>query len=311
MLDLKKNKILITGGSGFLGTHLTAYFKQKGIKSENIIAPNSKDFDLRNFNSCLKITNQIDLVIHLAANVGGIYHHTLFPGKLFYDNILMGINIIEASRINKIKKFVCIGTACSYPETTKIPFKEVSFWKGYPEKNNAPYAIAKKALQVMLSAYREEYGFNGIYLVLANMYGELDNFDKENAHVIPSLIKRAYEAKINNSPVLEVWGKPTVTRDFLYVKDAVRGIELACQKINHSQPINLTSGKQHQIKEIVQIITDLVKFRGKVVYKKDMPIGQIHRTLSPEKAIKEMGFRAKISLQQGLKNTIKWYINNQ
>ncbi|OGK64857.1 GDP-fucose synthetase [Candidatus Roizmanbacteria bacterium RIFOXYB2_FULL_41_10] len=308
MLNLKKARILVTGAQGFVGKHLIKQLLDSGIARANIISYPHSRYDLKDYATCLKATKNIDLVFHLAANVGGIYYHTLCPGNLFYDNLIMGANLIEASRINKVTKFVSLGTACSYPERTPVPFKEKNFWNGYPEANNAPYAMAKKALLVMLQAYRKQYHFNGIYLIPVNIYGPGDNFDRENSHVIAALIRRTVEAKQKNLAYLEVWGKPTVTRDFIYVDDAVAAIIQAAIKINHSLPINISSGKEFTIKQVVEIIVRTVGYQGKVVWNKKMPTGQTRRTLSTSKARKELSFRAQTSLRQGLSQTVNWYL---
>ena len=311
MFNLNKAKILVTGGGGFVGKHLTKQLLASGVVDSNIITYPHSRYDLEDFVSCLKVTKNIDLIFHLAANVGGIYYHTLCPGNLFYDNLIMGANLIEAARINKVKKFVSLGTACSYPEHTPIPFKEKHFWDGYPEENNAPYAMAKKALLVMLQAYRKQYGFNGIYLIPVNIYGPGDNFHRENSHVIAALIRRTVEAKDKLSPTLEVWGYPEVTRDFIYIDDAVKAIIAASQKINHSLPINISSGREFTIKQVVDIIVKIVNYQGKIVWNKKMPTGQKRRTVSTAKARKELGFKAATSLRQGLSKTINWYLEQK
>lgn len=310
MFNLKKGRILITGGHGFVGQHLNSALIKTGINKKQIKLIGSSDYDLRNFHAAKKATENIDLVFHLAANVGGVNHHRLYPGEVFYDNMLMGVNLIEASRINKVSKIVIIGTACSYPECAKLPFKEVDFWQGYPETNNASYAIAKKALQTMLVAYRQQYGLNGIYLIPVNMYGPNDNFHKQDNHVLPALISRAFFAKKNRLPTLTVWGSPYVTRDFLYVEDAVKGFILAAKKINHSDPINLTSGKEYSMKQVITLITKLVGYHGKVIWDNSKPKGQLRRRLSLTKAKKELSFVAKTSLPAGLRKTINWYLKS-
>lgn len=308
MFNLKKAKILVTGGSGFVGKHLNQALLKAGINKKQIKLIGSQDYDLRQLKSAQKATENTDLVFHLAANVGGVNHHRLYPGEVFYDNMLMGVNLIEASRLNKVKKIIIIGTACSYPEHAKLPFKEADFWNGYPEANNAPYAIAKKALQTMLIAYRQQYGLNGIYLIPVNMYGPDDNFHKQDNHVLPALISRAFFAKKNQLPTLTVWGSPDVTRDFLYVEDAVQGFILAAGKINHSEPINLTSGQEYSMGHVVELITKLVGYRGKIIWDNTKPKGQLRRRLSLTKAKKELGFVAKTNLRIGLKKTIDWYL---
>lgn len=303
-------KILLTGGGGFVGQHVYKKLLEKGIKKENIFIPRSKDYDLRKKEICEKVTKNIDIVIHLAGNVGGIGYNLEYPGTLFYDNITMGVNLIEASRINKVKKFVCIGTICAYPKFTPVPFKEEDLWNGYPEETNAPYGIAKKVLLVMLQAYRQQYGFNGIYLLPVNMYGPGDNFDPKVSHVIAALIKKIYDAKKQGKKEIIVWGDGSATREFFYVEDAAEAIILATEKYNKPDPINIGAGFEISIKELVKMLVKLMDFKGKIIWDKSKPNGQPRRMLDTTKAKKEFGFVAKTKFEDGLKKTIEWYYQN-
>lgn len=303
-------KILLTGGGGFVGQHVYKKLLEKGVKKENIFIPRSKDYDLRKKEICEKVTKNIDIVIHLAGNVGGIGYNLEYPGTLFYDNITMGVNLIEASRINKVKKFVCIGTICAYPKFTPVPFKEEDLWNGYPEETNAPYGIAKKVLLVMLQAYRQQYGFNGIYLLPVNMYGPGDNFDPKVSHVIAALIKKIYDAKKQGKKEIVVWGDGSATREFFYVEDAAEAIILATEKYNKPDPINIGAGFEISIKELVEMLVKLMDFKGKIIWDKSKPNGQPRRMLDTTKAKKEFGFVAKTKFEDGLKKTIEWYYQN-
>lgn len=293
-----------------MGKHVYKKLLEKGAKRENVIIPRSKQYDLRKKEVCEKLTKGIDIVIHLAGNVGGIGYNREYPGSLFYDNITMGINLIEAARKNNVKKFVCIGTICAYPKYTPVPFREENLWNGYPEETNAPYGIAKKALLVMLQAYKQQYGFNGIYLLPVNMYGPGDNFEPEKSHVIPALIRKIAEAKERGDNKIIVWGTGKASREFLYVEDAAEGIVLATEKYNKSDPVNLGAGFEITIKELVYLLTKLMDFKGKIIWDKTKPDGQPRRMLDTSKAYKEFGFRARTPFEEGLKKTIAWYYEN-
>jgi len=304
---LRNKKILLTGGAGFVGKHVQRALKKKGVKSENIVIPRSKKNDLRLMANCLKLTKRIDVVIHLAGNVGGIGYNLKNPGSLFYDNITIGINLIEAARLNKVKKFVCIGTICAYPKFTPVPFKEEDLWSGYPEETNAPYGLAKKVLLVMLQAYRKQYGFQGIYLLPVNIYGPGDNFDPKRSHVIAALIKKIYDAKKKHKKEIVVWGDGSASREFFYVEDAAEAIVLATEKYNKSEPINIGAGFEITIKDLVRKLVKFMNFKGKIVWDKTKPNGQPRRCLDVSRAKKEFGFVAKTNFNEGLKETIKWY----
>jgi len=295
-----KKKILLTGGAGFVGTYVCKELVKQGAKLSDIIIPRSHKFDLREADICNKLTKGVDIVINLAGNVGGIGYNRENPGALFYDNITMGVNLIEASRINKVKKFVQIGTICSYPKYTPVPFKEENLWNGYPEETNAPYGIAKKALLVMMQAYKRQYNFRGIYLLPVNMYGPGDNFDPKSSHVIAALIRKIYEAKRNGKKEIIVWGDGSATREFFYVEDAALATE----------PVNIGAGFEIRIDELVGMLVKLMAFEGDIVWDRSKPNGQPRRSLDTSKAKKEFGFKAKTPFNEGLKKTVEWYYQN-
>ncbi len=312
MLNLKKAKILLTGGHGFVGKKVYQELLRAGAVDKNILRPRSAQRDFRIAKNAEQAVKGRDLVIHLAANVGGIGYNQNFPGQLFYDNAIMGINLIEASRNAGVKKFVQVGTVCAYPKFPEhMPFMEEDLWKGYPESTNAPYGIAKLALLEMLQSYRRQYKFNGIYLLPTNLYGPGDNFKPESSHVIPALIKKFVEATKKKLPQVVVWGTGKASREFLYVDDAARGIVLATLKYNQAEPVNLGSNIEIKIKDLVEMIAKLTGFKGKIVWDKTKPDGQPRRKLNVKKAKKEFGFTAKINFEKGLKTTIEWYKNNK
>ncbi len=304
----KNKKILVTGGAGFLGSRVVENLvKKRKVKKENIFVPRSSEFDLRKEKICRKVVADIDVVIHLAGNVGGIGYNLKNPGTLFYDNLSMGLHLMEESRKAGLKKFVAVGTICAYPKFSPIPFKEENLWSGYPEETNAAYGLAKKMLLVQAQAYRRQYGFNAIYLLPVNLYGPGDSFDSDRSHVIPGLIKKFVEARNKNKSEVIVWGTGKPTREFLYVEDASEGILLATEKYNKPDPINLGASFEISIKNLCELIAKIVGFRGKIVFDKTNPDGQPRRKLDTSKANIEFGFKAKTIFKKGLEETIDWY----
>lgn len=301
-------KILITGGAGFLGSRIVENLVHKrGVSDNQIIIPRSKDIDLRIWENCAKIVEGIDIVIHLAAKVGGIGFNRDYPATLFYDNAIMGIQLLEAARLNSVDKFVAIGTICAYPKFTPVPFREDDLWNGYPEETNAPYGLAKKMLLVQSQAYRQQYGFNSIFLLPVNLYGHGDNFDLESSHVIPALIRKFTDAVENDKKEVEVWGTGKASREFLYVEDAAEGIILATEKYDKPEPVNLGAGFEIKIKDLVELIVELTGFEGEIRWDTTKPDGQPRRCLDTTKAEREFGFRAKTDFREGLRKTIDWY----
>jgi len=311
MINLKNKKILITGGHGFLGQHLVDnLIKKRGVKKENLFLPTSKELDLTRRENCQKAVIDQDIVIHLAAKVGGIGFNRENPGKLFYENLIMGIQMMEVSRLADVEKFVAIGSVCAYPKITPVPFKEKNLWDGYPEETNAPYGLAKKMLLVQAQAYRQQYDFNAIYLLLVNLYGPGDNFDQKRSHVIPALIQKIAIANKQGKKSIKIWGDGSATREFLYVKDAAEAIALATEKYDKSEPINIGAAMEISIKDLVITICRLMNYEGKIIWDKSKPGGQPRRKLNVSRAKKELGFQSKKTLEAGLKETINWYFVN-
>jgi GDP-L-fucose synthase len=310
MNNLLNSKILLTGGYGFVGCRVYEQLLKAGVKKENISRPKREGCDLRLAKNAEKVVKGQDVVIHLAANVGGIGYNREHPGALFFDNAIMGMNLIEASRKAKVKKFVQVGTVCAYPKfPDHIPFVEGDLWKGYPEETNAPYGLSKLMLLEMLQAYRKEYGFNGIYLLPTNIYGPGDNFNTESSHVIPALIRKFVEAVKSNQKEVVVWGTGKASREFFYVDDAARAIVLATQKYNKPEPVNIGSHNEVSIKQLIQMIGKITGFKGRIAWDKTKPDGQPRRKLNVSRAKKEFDFVSKIGFEQGLKATINWYMN--
>jgi GDP-L-fucose synthase len=303
-----KKRALVTGGSGFLGSFVVEKLQQRGCK--DIFVPRSKDYNLVDMDMVKKLYSDTkpDIVIHLAASVGGIGANLANPGKFFYDNLMMGTQMIEIGRLIGIEKFVAIGTICAYPKFTPVPFKEEDLWIGYPEETNAPYGLAKKMLLVQAQAYRQQYGFNTIYLLPVNLYGPRDNFDPVSSHVIPALIKKCSDAIKNNESQIIVWGTGTPTREFIYVEDAAEGILLAAERYNKSFPINLGAGFEITIRDLVKHIAKLIGFKGEIIWDESKPDGQPRRCLDTSKAEKEFGFKANTGFEYGLGKTIEWYL---
>jgi len=303
----KDKKVTVTGGAGFLGSVVVEKLRRKNAE---VFVPKIEDYDLRKIEDIKRMFNSFnpEVLIHLAAVVGGIGANRKNPGKFFYDNIIMGVQLMEEARARGVSKFVNVGTICSYPKFTPVPFKEEDLWNGYPEETNAPYGLAKKMLFVQSEAYRQEYGFNSINLLQVNLYGPGDNFDPESSHVIPAIIKKCVDAD-NHEPVT-IWGTGETTREFLYVEDAARGILTATEKYNKSDPINLGAGFELSIKDLTELIARLTGFKGKITWDKSQPNGQPRRCLDTQKARKEFGFIAKTDFEEGLKKTIEWYKEN-
>ncbi|PXF61471.1 MAG: GDP-fucose synthetase [Candidatus Methanogaster sp.] len=300
-------KVLVTGGAGFLGSFVVEKLKEKGVSKENIRIPRSKDTDLRRWTNCVEAVKDIDIVIHLAAKVGGIGYNQKYPAILFYDNAIMGIQMMEAARQEGIEKFVAVGTICAYPKFTQVPFKEENLWNGYPEETNAPYGLAKKMLLVQAQAYRQQYGFNSIYLLPVNLYGPRDNFDPGSSHVIPALIKKFVEGTRDGMDEVEVWGTGAASREFIYTDDAARGIILATERYNKPDPVNIGSGKEISIRDLVDLIVEETGFSGDIRWDASKPDGQPRRCLDTSLAKEEFGFEAKVPFDEGLKRTIAWY----
>jgi GDP-L-fucose synthase len=302
-------KVLVTGGAGFFGSFIVDnLIKERGVKPENIRVPRSKEIDLIKWENCVRAVADMDIVIHLAGKVGGIGFNKKYPATLFYDNAIMGIQVMEAAKQEGVQKFVAVGTVCAYPKITPVPFKEEDLWNGYPEETNAPYGIAKRFLLVQSQAYREQYGFNAIYLLPVNLYGPRDNFDPERSHVIPALIKKMVDAKLEGKKDVVVWGTGKASREFLYVEDAAEGVLLATEKYDKPDPVNLGASREITIKELVDLIAQLVGYDGKIIWDTSKPDGQPRRCLDTSKAKKEFGFEARTDFKEGLKKTIEWYM---
>jgi len=310
MINLKDKKVIVTGGAGFLGRFVTKKLKDRGCK--DIFIPRIEEYDLRNLETIKKMYRdaKADVVIHLAAVVGGIGANRENPGSFFYDNLIMGIQLMEQARLTSIEKFVALGTICAYPKFTPVPFKEENLWNGYPEETNAPYGLAKKMLLVQSQAYRQQYGFNSIFLLPVNLYGPGDNFNPKSSHVIPALIKKFNDAKINNQGEVIVWGTGKATREFLYVEDCAEAVVLATEKYDKPDPVNIGAGFEISIRDLAYKIKEIISFEGKIVWDSAKPDGQPRRCLDTSKAYDEFGFKAKVSFDEGLKKTIDWYILN-
>ena len=309
-MELTGKKILVTGGSGFLGSRIVKLLKKKGI--EDIIIPRSNSCDLRLAENCARITKNVDIVFHAAGNVGGIGYNKDHPASVFFDNIMMDTLMMEESRKNGVKKFIAIGTVCSYPKFAPVPFSEEQIWNGYPEETNASYGLSKKMMLVQSDAYRQEYNFKSMVLVQTNLYGPEDNFDPNTSHVIPALIKKIYDAKVSRHSEIELWGDGSPSRDFLYVDDAARAAILTAERYEKSDPINIGSGKEITIKELVELIKKLMSAENITIkWNIEKPGGQPRRCLNIEKAKKEIDFTPIVSIEEGLRNTIEWYESKQ
>jgi len=303
----EKRRVVVSGGHGFLGSFVVEKLRAAGCRE--ISVPRSREYDLRGKSEALRLYKDArpDVFIHLAAVVGGIGANRENPGRFFYDNAAMGLHVIEAARIVGLEKFVCAGTICSYPKFTPVPFREEDFWNGYPEETNAPYGLAKKMLLVQLQAYRQQYGMNGIYLTPVNLYGPRDNFDPASSHVIPALIRKCIEAKQAGAPEIQAWGTGNATREFLYAEDAAKAILGAAEKYSKPEPVNLGSGEEISIRDLLEVIRSLVSYQGRVRWDASKPDGQPRRRLDTSRALAEFGWRAETPLDKGLQETIRWY----
>jgi GDP-L-fucose synthase len=302
-------RIVVTGGAGFLGSHVVERLREQGAEP---FVPRSRDYDLRSEAGTERLLADArpELIIHLAAVVGGIGRNLTNPGKFFYDNLIMGALLIEAARRAGVSKLVCVGTVCAYPKHAAVPFREAELWDGFPEETNAPYGVAKKSLMVQLQAYREQYAFNGVYLLPVNLYGPRDNFDPEASHVIPALIRKCVGARRRDEPVVTCWGTGEPTREFLYVDDCAEAILLAARGYDGAEPINLGTGREISIRDLAGLIAELTGFRGKLAWDTTRPDGQPRRCLDVSRARERLGFTAGTMLEDGLARTIAWYEEN-
>lgn len=300
-------RVTVTGGAGFLGRFVIE--KLTAFEGVEVFVPRSREYNLIEKSGVDRMLDDSrpDLVIHLAAVVGGIGHNQRNPGKFFYDNLMMGVQLIEQSRLRGVKKFLATGTVCAYPKFTPVPFKEDDIWNGYPEETNAPYGLAKKMMLVQSQAYREQYGFNSIFILPANLYGPGDNFDLETSHVIPALIRKCVEARRSGAGFIEVWGSGNVSREFLYGEDCAEGIVKAAALYDGNDPVNLGTGREVVIRDLVELIARLTEFEGEIRWQSDKPDGQPRRQLDTRRAAERFGFHARTSLEQGLRQTIDWY----
>lgn len=307
MSFLKNKRVLVTGGAGFLGSFLVPKLKQRDCKS--LFVPRSRKYDLVSHDAVqsLMADAKPDVVIHLAAVVGGIGANQVNPARFFYDNLMMGTQLLEAAKNFGVQKFVALGTVCCYPKRPQAPFQEKDIWNGYPEETNAPYGLAKKMLLVQAQAYRLQYGFNAIYLIPTNLYGPGDNFDDKTSHVIPALIKKFNHAIESGKNEITVWGSGNPTREFLYVEDCAEAIALAAERYNESDPVNLGTGFEISIKDLVELISELMAFKGKILWDSTKPDGQPRRLLDTSRAKEKFGFSARTRFREGLKQTLDWY----
>ena len=306
---LDEKRITITGGKGFLGKHLIRAFQNKGCRY--ITVADLPEYNLIGLTDVKRLYNETkpDIVVHLAAKVGGIGFNRENPGALFYENIMMGVQLIHEGYLHGIEKFIALGTICAYPKFTPVPFKEDELWNGYPEETNAPYGLAKKMMLVQSQAYRQQYGFNSIFLLPVNLYGPGDNFDPNSSHVIPALIKKCVDARVKGEATIEVWGTGKATREFFYVEDAARAIVEATEKYNKSDPVNIGAGFEISIKDLVELIVELTGYKGEIIWNPTKPDGQPRRMLDTTRAYQEFGFQAKTDFREGLQKTIAWYEN--
>jgi len=310
--DFWGNKqVCVTGGAGFLGKVVVRKLRERGAQS--VFIPRVEDYDLVTLDGINRMLADVraEMIIHLAAQVGGIGANREHPAEFFYNNLIMGVQLMHRAWESGVEKFVAIGTICAYPKFTPVPFREENLWDGYPEETNAPYGLAKKMLLVQAQAYRQQYGYNAIFLLPVNLYGPGDNFDPRSSHVIPALIRKCVEAIESGQEAIEVWGDGTPTREFLYVEDAAEGILLAAEKYNGSEPVNLGSGYEISIKDLVNLIAEMTGFKGKVFWDTSKPNGQPRRALDVSRAREYFGFEAKMPFEQGIRNTVQWYLENR
>ena len=308
-MNWSEKKVLVTGACGFVGSHIVNQLQKVGAK--NIVIPSSKEYDLRKNENCREVVRDIDIVFNIAAHVGGIGLNRDKPGELFYDNLMIGTQLLHEAKNASVEKFVGLGTVCSYPKFSQIPFTENSIWDGYPDETNAPYGLAKKMLIVQSQAYRKQYNFKSIVVVPTNMYGPSDHFNDTSSHVIPALILKIYNAKKNNDDKVVLWGDGSPTRDFMYVGDGAKGIILAAEKYEDKLPLNLGSSEEISIMELTKLICELLDYNGNIVWDKTKPNGQPRRCLSYQRAKEEIGFEPTTKLKDGLRNTIEWFIENK
>jgi GDP-L-fucose synthase len=308
MSDLwSDRRVVVTGGRGFLGSYVCEKLAERGVR--DVLVPDRASYDLRQMEAVRRMYEDMrpNLVIHLAAVVGGIGANQQRPGEFFFDNLIMGVQLMEVARERGVRKFVSIGTVCAYPKFTPVPFREIDLWNGYPEETNAPYGLAKKMLLVQGQAYRQQYGFNAVYLLPVNLYGPRDHFDPAISHVIPALIKKCLDARDKGASEIAVWGDGSPTREFLYVADAAEGIVLAAERYDKSEPVNLGSGFEISIADLVTLIAEITGFRGRIRWDTHKPGGQPRRRLDTSRAEDEFGFRAKVDFREGLRRTVEWY----
>ena len=310
-MDWSQKRIVVTGGAGFVGSVLVEKLRARGCR--DIFVPRSEEYDLRDRDAIVRVYEQANphVVIHLAAVVGGIGANRANPGRFYYDNAIMGIELMEHARRAGVEKFVAIGTICAYPKFTPVPFKEDELWNGYPEETNAPYGLAKKMMLVQAQAYRQQYGFNAIYLLPVNLYGPRDNFDLETSHVIPALIRKCVEAKESGASEIVLWGDGSPTREFLYVDDAAEAIALASERYDGEQPVNLGSGREIAIRDLAHMVAEMSGFEGEIVWDTTKPNGQPRRCLDTYRAAELFGFRARTQFEEGLRRTIDWYVKSR
>lgn len=307
----RTRRVLVTGGSGFLGSHLVD--RLAGLGAADVVVPRRADFDLTEQDAVRRLFREArpDLVLHLAAEVGGIGANRAHPGRFFYANAMMGVMVIEEARRAGVERFVQVGTVCGYPKLTPVPFREADFWEGYPEETNAPYGVAKKALAVQLAAYRDEYGFRGAYVLPTNLYGPRDNFDPASSHVVPALVRRMVEARRTGARELVVWGTGRASREFLYVDDCARALVLAAEHLDDPAPVNVGTGGEVTIRDLVAEIAALVGWEGEIVFDAAKPDGQPRRCLDTTAALARFGFRARVPFREGLRRTVDWYLSQR